>query len=555
LSSSGTFALGPLRSRDHRSRRAGARASGDGLPETRRDVPPNPRRAGAIPTILVAGVVRDLAGLRDAGRLARARWRSLEASASRRGADLVVVGGSSRGVDAVGAIARLKEGPGTEAIPVLHAAAPDASCPGCRADVCLPAGARAGQMARVAGVLLDLHHTRSRERVVRAGSGVVTTSERLESLGRLTGGIVHDFNNLLFVITGQIDLARRALGPDHPAGARLGPALQAVERAAALTRQLLAFSRGSSPEPRLLDLNTVVAQLDRMLRRVIGSGVEIEVRAGRGLGPVRADRTQMEQLVLNLALNARDAMPGGGRLTIETRDVVVDGGDAFAPAAPGRHVLLAVSDEGVGIDAETRRHIFEPFFTTKPEGAGSGIGLATVHGIVEQAGGSIRVDSEPGEGTTFRVYLPCAEEPLAEATPAPDPAGVRGGRETVLVAEDSEAAREVTREMLAAVGYTVLAASRGEEALAIARSHRGPIDLLLADVAMPGLHGRSLAEQVRLARPGTRVLFMSGGGEQPSPADEPGLPGPLLPKPFGQDRLARAVREALDRDEKEELGA
>jgi CheY-like chemotaxis protein len=297
-----------------------------------------------------------------------------------------------------------------------------------------------------------------------------------------------------------------------------------------------------------VDVNAVVAQLDRMLQRVIGDDVEIEVRAGPGLGQVRADLTQVEQLVLNLALNARDAMPGGGRVTIETRHVRVDAGDATSPAPPGRHVLLAVSDEGVGIDTETRKHIFEPFFTTKAEGAGSGIGLATVQAIVEQIGGTICVDSELGVGTTFRVYLPCAAEEAESPAGGTDPRGPVGGAETILVAEDCAPVREVTRELLAALGYTVLAASRGEEALAIARSHHGPIDLLLADVVMPGLRAGNLAERMAAIRPGIRVLFMSGYGD--AVARRPGLRGrgyAVLRKPIDQGGLARAVREALDR--------
>jgi signal transduction histidine kinase len=501
-----------------------------------------------MPTILVVGIVHHLEGLRDLGLLQRTRWTGLASHAAGWPADLVVVGQSSTGVDAIAAMAGLKDGPATGAIPVLHAAAPEAGCPGCRADVCLPAGARPGQLARVASVLLDLHRTRAQARGARAVPPVPSTSARLESLGRLTSGIVHDFNNLLFVISGQVELARRVLGPGHPAGARLVPALQAAERAAALTRQLLAFSRGATPKPRLVDVNAVVAQLDRMLQRVIGEDVEVEVRAGQGLGQVRADLTQVEQLVLNLALNARDAMPGGGRLTIETHDVRVDGSDVTSPAPPGRHVLLAVSDEGVGIDTETRKHIFEPFFTTKAEGAGSGIGLATVHGIVEQIGGTIGVDSELGVGTTFSVYLPCAGEQAESPAPAADTEGAVGGAETVLVAEDCAPVREVTRELLAALGYTVLAASRGEEALAIARSHGGPIDLLLADVVMPGLRAGNLAEQMEAVRPGIRVLFMSGYGDEV--AWRPGLRRRgyvVLRKPFDQGGLARAVREALDR--------
>jgi CheY-like chemotaxis protein len=257
----------------------------------------------------------------------------------------------------------------------------------------------------------------------------------------------------------------------------------------------------------------------------------------------------MEQLLLNLALNARDAMPGGGHLTIETSDVQIDEGDPLSPAPAGRHVLLAVSDEGVGIDTETQKHIFEPFFTTKPLGVGSGIGLATVHGIVEQAGGSIRVESQPGVGTTFRVYLPCADEPAEAPAPAPDPAGPVGGSETVLVAEDSEPVREVAGAMLGGLGYTVLLASRGEEALAIARAHPGPIDLLLTDLVMPGLRGDSLAEQVAATRPGIRVLFMSGSdAAEPAGARRgPGCAEPVLRKPFDHDRLARAIRQSLDR--------
>ncbi|HUL76773.1 MAG TPA: ATP-binding protein [Vicinamibacteria bacterium] len=373
--------------------------------------------APAMPTILAVGIVHNLEGLGRLGHLQRSRWSELVPGASRHAADLVVVGHSSSGVDGPAVIARLKDTPATGTIPVLHVDPSAVACTGCRADVCLPAEARPGQLARVARVLLDLRRLKGRDGSGRPSAGP-SASERLESLGRLAGGVVHDFNSLLFAITGQIELARRALAPDHPATARLGSALQAGERAAALTRQLLSFSRGFAPEPGLLDLNSVVAQLDRMLQRMTGAEVAVEVRAGHGLGRVRADRTQIEQLLLNLALNARDAMPGGGRLTIETQDVRIDDGDPSPPSPPGRHVLLAVSDEGVGIDSETRKHIFEPFFTTKPEGLGSGIGLATVHGIVEQAGGCIRVDSEPGFGTTFRIYLPCADEANEQLAPA-----------------------------------------------------------------------------------------------------------------------------------------
>jgi CheY-like chemotaxis protein len=269
-----------------------------------------------------------------------------------------------------------------------------------------------------------------------------------------------------------------------------------------------------------------------MLRRLLGAYVRIEVRAGRGLGLVQVDPAQVEQLLLNLVLNARDAMPGGGRLTIETRDVEVAGGTA-PPAPPGRYVMLAVSDEGVGMDAATRARVFEPFFTTKAAGEGSGLGLATVQQVVEQAGGSVRVDSEPGRGTTFRIYLPCGVEEAEPVSLAHD-GQAPSGRETVLVAEGSESVRAITRELLAALGYTVLTASSAEETLRLARERSEPIDLVLADAAMPGLRGGALAEQLAAARPQTRVLLMSSAGEA------------ALPKPFSQELLARAVRDALD---------
>ena len=366
------------------------------------------------PTIVVAGVVHHLEGLQGVGRIQRARWGVLAPYAARWPADLVVVGRPTSGVDPVAVIAGLKDAETTGAIPVLHLAAREPECAECRADVCLSDVPVAGQLARVARVLIELGGARAvAGRAPGQERGPLARSERLEALGRLTGGIVHDFNNLLFVMTGQIELARRQLSPDHPAFARLAPALHAAERAAALNRQLLAFGRGSPADPSPADLNTVVEHVDRMLQRVVGENFRLEVRAGRGLGRVRADASEMEQLVLNLALNARDAMPRGGLLTIETRDVEIAGG-TDPPAPPGRYAMVAVSDEGIGMDEETLKRIFEPFFSTKPEGAGSGLGLASVHRIVERHGGRIRVDSAPGRGTTFRVYLPCLEEP-AEA--------------------------------------------------------------------------------------------------------------------------------------------
>ena len=366
--------------------------------------------ADTTPTIVVAGVVHHLEGLQGLGQIQRARWGVLASYAAQWPADLVVVGQSTGGVDPLAVIVGLKDAPATAGIPVLHVAPHERGCGECRADVCLSDVPVAGQLARVARVLIELGEARvvsSRTPVQERGP--LARSERLEALGRLTGGIVHDFNNLLFVITGQVELARRQLSPDHPAFARLAPALHAAERAAALNRQLLAFGRGSPTDPSPADLDVVVAQLDRMLQRVIGEGYRLEVHAGGGLGRVLADVTELEQLVLNLVLNARDAMPRGGLLTVETRDVEIAGAPD-PPAPPGRYAMVAVSDEGVGMDEETRKRIFEPFFTTKPEGAGSGLGLATVQRIVERHSGRIRVDSAPGRGTTFRVYLPCLDE-------------------------------------------------------------------------------------------------------------------------------------------------
>jgi len=290
----------------------------------------------------------------------------------------------------------------------------------------------------------------------------------------------------------------------------------------------------SRPQPSgaILDVNVLVTDMEQMLRRSIGEHIELVVTLARKAASVTADRGRMEQVIMNLVFNARDAMPGGGRLTVETQEAVVTAEPA-QPVPPGRYVVLAVSDEGMGIDADARAHIFEPFFTTKAPGAGSGLGLASVHRIAQQAGGHVALDSEPGLGTTFRVYLPWAgARPVAmtsgPAAPAPS------GLETVLVAEGSEPVREVTRELLEGLGYTVLAAANAEEALRLARERQEPIDVVLADAAMPGLRGGRLDEQLVAARPRTRVLLMAADAESG------------VAKPFTEDRLARAIRDALD---------
>jgi CheY-like chemotaxis protein len=372
-------------------------------------------------------------------------------------------------------------------------------------------------------------------------------AQRLEALGQLTGGIAHDFNNILGVITGHGQLAQQLLPRDHPASAGIEQVVKASERAAALTHQLLSLSRAPRHGPHVLDLNGVVDGVAAMLQRVISEDVEFDVRPGAALGSVRADPGEIEQILLNLALNARDAMPMGGRLGIETRNArLADEEATLVGLLPGPYVVLAVSDSGTGMDALTRERIFEPFFTTKPEGRGSGLGLATVHGIVERCGGAIRVDSTPGVGTTFRIYLPREDSPAEHVAPAPSPSAAVEGRETILLVEDADAVRDVTRELLEGLGYTVLAAAHGAQALALARAYPGPIHLLLTDVVMPRLGGGTLAAEVASLRPQIRIVYMSGYTTEALPGHA--APGALLlQKPFTRDRLAQAIRETLDR--------
>ena len=409
---------------------------------------------------------------------------------------------------------------------------------------------RLGERRLFTGIVRDISARKLAEEGRAEAEEQLRQSQKLEAVGQLAGGVAHDFNNILGVITGYGELARKQVPEGHPARPRLDQMVKAAERAAGLTRQLLAFSRKQVLQPQFLELNAVVSDLDKMLQRVVGEDVEIQVRAAEKLGTVRADPTQVQQIVMNLVVNARDAMPRGGQLTIETANAEFD--EQYAaehpPAKPGRFVMLAISDTGIGMDAETRRRIFEPFFTTKPAGEGTGLGLATVYGIVKQSGGHIWVYSEPGQGTTFKIYLPCVDEPTQVEAAAAAAAPVARGHETVLLVEDTGSLREVIREVLEQQGYTVLVASQGEEALALAQEHGGVIDLLLTDVVMPKLGGGDLARQLRGLRPALRVLYMSGyagGAVSRLGALEEGFV--LLEKPFTGERLARAVREALDR--------
>lgn len=376
-------------------------------------------------------------------------------------------------------------------------------------------------------------------------------AQKMEAVGQLAGGVAHDFNNLLTIITGYSDLLLEGLPPGDPSGELLGEIKKAGERSAGLTRQLLAFSRQQVLAPRILDLNAVVTDTEKMLRRLIGENMKLSTALAPGLGAVRADAGQIEQVLLNLAVNARDAMPTGGRLTIETRNVELDDGYAasHSDVRPGPHVLLAVSDTGCGMSPEVKSRIFEPFFTTKGPGKGTGLGLATVFGIVKQSGGHVNVYSEVGVGTTFKVYLPRTEE---SAEVVGTRSGLRApprGTETVLLAEDEDGVRALTQHILTACGYTVLEAVDGDEAMRVAAGHHGPIHLLVTDVVMPGPGGNQVAEKLREQHPQLRVLFVSGY------TDDAVIRNGILhekvnflQKPFTPFALAQKVRDALDRN-------
>jgi PAS domain S-box-containing protein len=372
--------------------------------------------------------------------------------------------------------------------------------------------------------------------------------QKMEAVGRLAGGIAHDFNNLLTVITSYSDLLLEDLGKDDPKRDDVQQVLKAADGAASLTRQLLAFSRQQVLAPRVVNLNAVVEGLQKILRRVIGEDVELAAALAPDLGAVKADVGQLEQVLMNLTVNARDAMPTGGKLTIETANVEHEPEYALEreAAAVGRFVMFAVTDTGVGMDEATKAKIFEPFFTTKEAGKGTGLGLATVYGIVKQSGGFIWVYSEPGNGTSFKIYLPRIDAPV-EGVKTAGSLSVPRGTETVLLVEDAAAVRAVAKQVLERQGYTVLEAPDGEVALHVAQKHRGPIHLLLTDVVMPVLSGRRLAEQLALVRPDMKVLYASGYTDDSVVRHgilEAGTA--YLQKPFTPDSLARKVREVLD---------
>ncbi len=377
--------------------------------------------------------------------------------------------------------------------------------------------------------------------------GQLLQAQKMEAVGRLAGGVAHDFNNLLTVILSYSDLLLEDLPLDIPDREDVEEIRKAAIAASALTRQLLAFSRQQVLEPRVLDVNTVVASTEKLLTRLLGEDVSLTTSLAVALGAVKVDPGQLEQIIMNLAVNARDAMPRGGRLSMETANVEMDEGyvRGHPLARPGHYVMLAVSDTGIGMDAATQARIFEPFFTTKEAGKGTGLGLATVYGIVRQSGGFIWVYSEPDHGTSFKIYLPRADEPVSPAAAAAPQ--VVGGSETVLVVEDVAAVRAVTRQMLERHGYRVLEASNGATALSLAQQHQSAIHLLVTDVVMPEVSGRELADQLVQLRPDMKVLFMSGYTDDAIVRHgilQEGIA--YLQKPFTPDTLARKVRVVLD---------
>jgi two-component system cell cycle sensor histidine kinase/response regulator CckA len=373
-------------------------------------------------------------------------------------------------------------------------------------------------------------------------------AQKMEAVGQLAGGVAHDFNNLLGVITGYSELLMREVPPESRERKRGEEIKRAADRAAALTRQLLAFSRRQVLQPKVLDLNDVVAEVEKMMRRLITENIQIVTVAAPKLGKVRADAGQIEQVLVNLAINARDAMPSGGRLTIETANVELD--ETYVRANPeahaGSYVMLAVADTGHGMDAKTISRIFEPFFTTKEDGKGTGLGLASVYGIVRQSGGTVTVYSEPGRGTTFKVYLPRVE---AAGAPEPrvEPAAPAGGTETILLVEDADSLRLLVRELLENAGYVVLDAETPDKALSLAQSIPGPIHLVLTDMVMPRMNGQELARGLVTLKPEARVVFMSGYTDQAFGDQGTLEPGThFLQKPFTMDALLRTIRQALD---------
>ncbi len=405
-----------------------------------------------------------------------------------------------------------------------------------------------GRFLGYIGSCLDISERKQAEAERDRAEADLRQAQKMEAVGRLAGGVAHDFNNMLHVILGYTDLALAAVSPDSPVHRDLQEVRRAAERSADLTRQLLAFSRKQVVSPRVLDLNRLIEDSRKMLRRLIGEEIEIRFLPGEGLWPLRADPSQIDQILANLAVNARDAIGGVGTIAIETGNATLDGSDrnGHLQALPGDYVRLSFSDTGCGMDEETRERIFEPFFTTKGTGRGTGLGLATIYGIVRQNEGFIDVVSRPGEGSTFRLYFPRYSGETQEADETPE--APRGGFETLLVVEDEDQVRNLAETVLRRQGYRVLSASDPDEALRIVEEEVEPIHLLVTDVIMPRMNGKELSERVGRLKPEIRTLFMSGYAAEV--ILERGVLEPdiqFIQKPFSLRALAAKVREVLDR--------
>ncbi|HLH21160.1 MAG TPA: response regulator [Chloroflexota bacterium] len=481
--------------------------------------------------------------------------------------DLILIDVTLKDVDGYAVTTRLKGDPRTAPVPIVLLTALEDRAARLRG---LEAGAdefltkpvdRAELSARVRTLvqLKRLRDARQAEAVRDAETGradergrleeQLRQAQKMEAIGRLAGGVAHDFNNLLTAINGYSEVLLAEMAPDAPLRLYVQEIVKAGERATQLTQQLLVFSRKNRVAPEVLNLNAVVAETAGFLRRLIGEDVVLRTRLDPAIGRVRVDPGQLQQVLMNLAVNARDAMPEGGRLTIETANVDLDAPAprTFGDVPPGAYVMLAVSDTGCGMDAATQAHIFEPFFTTKAPSKGTGLGLSTVYGIVQHSGGHIWVYSEPARGSVFKIYLPrVADASAPPAAPVP-PAAAAGGAETILVVEDDEQVRALMVSVLQNCGYRVLEAGDGIQALLVIGQHGGPLDLLVTDVVLPGMSGRDVAAHVAGLRPDVAVLYISGYADHA--AVQHGVldaESALLQKPFTPLALANKVREALD---------
>jgi PAS domain S-box-containing protein len=413
-------------------------------------------------------------------------------------------------------------------------------------DVMLsPADSPRGQLTL--GVIRDTTERRRAEEALRVAEDRLHAGQRMEAMGRFAGGIAHDFNNMMTIVSGYSELLLGQHQVEDAVRRGLQEIRKAGDRCATLTRHLLAFGRRQILTPSVLDLNSIVSELGNVLPMLVGEDVSVTVNTDPGLRSVRADRAQIEQVIVNLVINARDAMPSGGTLTIETRNTDVDERTTslHRMVPPGPYVLLSVADTGIGMDAETQARAFDPFFTTKPVGQGTGLGLSMVYGVIKQSDGHIYVDSAPGQGATFHVYLPPIDG-VAQAFPAPGPSGMLSGHETVLLVEDEESLRQLLRQLLGSAGYSVLEAANGQQALQVSQNHNAPIHLVVTDVVMPGMSGLELVEQLGQIRRETKALLISGYAQNLIVERAIGEGPGFLQKPFTPDALLSRIRDVLD---------